>query len=199
MGLSLFTACGKDSDKDANNSNDSGTNNTSKNKETEKEGLPPNTRVIKVGKTFEMDMVKITLEEVWVSTYTKKNLEYILPEGHVFIFPHFIITNMNEGYKDMKNTDTSRLSFTTIGGCVAYVDGKEYKRTIESLMSYDKTAERGTKRQMDTSVNYGETARVFNAFIVPENWEQVEFVVNHMAYDRIIKEAFNFRYVVNNK
>ncbi|MCL1885570.1 MAG: hypothetical protein FWF98_02235 [Dehalococcoidia bacterium] len=186
LALSLMTACGE---------NSGGSNTVSSSPTTDNSGnnLPPNTKVIKVGKTFEKYGIKITLDEVWVSTYTKNNPAR-LPEGHVFLFPHFTITNTNEGYKDMKDTSITRLAFSSIGGCIAYIGGDEYKRTMDALMSYG-----GSAIQMDTYVNYNEAKKVFNAFIVPENWETVEFVVNHMMPDSVVNERLDFKYSVENK
>jgi len=199
--LTMLTACGgnssggskgNDGSKGDGESNSTGSSTSNSTGDTKKTDLPPDTKVIKVGETREAEGITITLDEVWVSTYTK--MPEKLPEGHVFLFPHFTITNMNEGYKDMSNTDTQRLSFTTAAGCVAYIGDEEYTRTLGALMAYE-----GEVRQMDTSVNYGDTVTVFNAFIVPANWDKVEFIVNQMNFDIVVKEQLNFSYVVENK
>ena len=194
--LTLLTACvGNNNRPSGGNANtsaasDGGSNGT--NNGAEKGALPPNTKVIKVGATQEASDITVTLDEVWVSSYAKSPAQ--LPEGHVFLFPHFTITNMNEQYKGITHPSINRLSFSTIGGCVAYIGDAEYKRTINALMAYE-----GEAIQMDTYVHYGETLTVFNAIIVPENWEKVELVVNQMNDYTGRIEQLNLRYVVENK
>jgi hypothetical protein len=199
LALSLLTACGDNGGENtAPPASDNGGGTQSTDGSAANDNLPPDTRVIAVGQTFERNGITVTLDEVWVSTYTKNNPER-LPEGHVFLFPHFTITNMNEGYKDKKKEDILNLSFSSIDGCIAYIGGVEYKRIMDALMSYDRTAARGTKIQMDVTVYYGETEKVFNAFIVPENWDKVEFAVSQMTPDGVVSEKLNFSYEVENK
>ena len=157
--------------------------------------LPPNTTVITVGQTFEKYGITITLDDVWVSTYTKTNPER-LPAGSVFLFPHFTITNMNAGYEGMSNTSITRLTFSSIGGCVGYIGDTEYKRPMDALYSYPNL---GKETQMDTYVNYGETVKCYNGFIVPETWTTIEFIVNHIRPDPMVPDALDFKYVVDNQ
>ena len=193
--LTMLTACGGNSSGGSKGNGEVNPTSSSAPKNTDDTttiDLPPNTKIIKVGETREAEGITITLDEVWVSSYAKR--PELLPEGHVFLFPHFTITNVNEGYKDMKDTDISRLSFSTIGGCVAFIGDEKYTRTINSLMGYE-----GKVKQMDTYVPYGETKIVFNAFIVPMNWGKVEFIVNHLTPDMVVMEKLNFSYVVEDK
>ena len=202
--LSLLAACGGNSgnntpsgDSNADNSSapasDSGSSGTnSKGNSAEKGALPPDTKVIKVGATQKASDITVTLDEVWVSTYVRKPGK--LPAGHVFLFPHFTITNMNEIYKGITHPSINRLTFTTSTGCVAYIGDEKYKFDLNALLSYA-----GEATQMDTYVDYGETLTVFNGFIVPENWETVELVVNQLNDHSGRIEQLNFRYVVVNK
>ena len=207
--LSLLTACGGVG---GNSNTPSGDNNTTttppasdnsgsakpNNSSDQKGGLPPNTRIIKVGQTLEGEGITVTLDEVWVSTHT--GVAGKLPEGHVFLFPHFTITNKNES--DISKSEG--IDFATGGGAViggvveigdnaAYIGDEEYRRSINALMAYD-----GPRQQMDVTVKYGETAEVMNAFIVPEEWETVTFLFNHMMSRRLIP-LINLTFEVKSK
>lgn len=150
---------------------------------------PSDTTVITVGITRELHGITVTLDYVWLST-EGKHPEY-LPAGDVYLFPHFTITNSNTDYQGLSNTSIERLAFTTFGGCIGHIGATEYKRTINDLMSYH-----GSLKQMDVSVNYGTTVKVFNAFHVPESWTTIEFTVNCMLPDSRIPSPLNFKYIV---
>ena len=152
-------------------------------------GLPPDTRVIPVGETQEAEGVSVTLDEVWVSTYCFD--PSYLPEGDVFLFPHFTITNMNESEYTIENNN--KMEFSTGNGCIGYIGGEEYRRTIKALMAYE-----GETKQMDVSIDYGATVKVMDAFIVPEDWESIEFAVDHnLPYQLVPKLVLKFE--VENK
>ena len=154
---------------------------------------PSDTTVIMVGTTHEAYGITVTLDYVWVSTAGK--YPNLLPAGNVYLFPHFTITNNNTAYQGLSTSSIERLAFSSIGGCVGHIGSTEYKRTLDDLMSYH-----GNKtliKQMDISVNYGQTVKVFNAFHVPASWTTIEFTVNHMTPDSRVPTPLNFKYTVN--
>ena len=51
---------------------------------------------------------------------------------------------------------------------------------------------------MDVSVDYGSTVKVMNAFIVPEDWETIKFVVDHSLSHQLVAKI-NLTFKVENQ
>ena len=76
--------------------------------------------------------------------------------------------------------------------CIAYVDGEEFKRSMDGLYSYG-----GDIVQLDLYVDHNTTAQAMTAFIIPEDWKELELVVNQ-GFDPAT-DPINLRFKVENR
>ena len=139
-------------------------------------------RVITVGQSREKDGITVKLEELILSK--DPGLFDPPPEGHVFLYPVFTITNLHQSEHP--------LYFMSGSSCIAYVDGEEFKRSMDGLYSYG-----GDIEQLDLYVDHNTTAQAMTAFIIPEDWKELELVVNQ-GFDPAI-DPINLRFKVENR
>ncbi|NLC96509.1 MAG: hypothetical protein GX675_02940 [Erysipelotrichaceae bacterium] len=166
--LCMLTACkGKDSKKSDDGENSASEKVSESTSDTTTTDLPPDTIVIKVGETQEAEGIIVTLDEVWVSTYQGR-YDY-LPEGHVYLFPHFTITNQNES-----SVKDNVFFSTSFGACTGWIGDNRYNSSLKGIIAYE-----GKTLQMDQDVEYDQTITAMSALIVPDDWEEIKLVVNH--------------------
>lgn len=140
------------------------------------------TGTISVGKTLERNGVTVTLKELILSD--DPGLFSPPPKDMVFLYPVFIIENQ------ILEEDAD-LYFSSGTSCKVYVDGgDEYLRSMDALYSYE-----GDIPQLDIDVAQGETVETMSAFIVPTDWESLEFRIERGFEPRI--EPLNMSFIVN--
>ena len=167
LALCLFTACGGGNTSAPPASSGASDDNA---KSKEKGALPPDTVRRVIGETKEAEGVVVTLDEVWVSTYSDPNFSPP-PEGHVYFYPHLTITN--KAY-DGKIKDA--LQFAGMGNYV-WIGDEKYGYSMNSLLAYV-----GDATQMDSTpvLNLGDTVTGMTGFTIPENWDKIRLVISHM-------------------
>jgi|LSQX01.2.fsa_nt_gb hypothetical protein len=89
------------------------------------------------------------------------------PDGMIFLYPIFTITN--------QVPQETQIDFASSSSCVLDVDGEEYTREINALLSYQ-----GDIDQLDMTVPFGETEQSMSGFIIPSDWKSITFYVNQM-------------------
>ena len=139
-------------------------------------------RVITVGQSQEKDGITVKLEKIILSK--DPGLFDPPPEDHVFLYPVFTITNLHQSEHP--------LYFMSGSSCIAYVDGEEFKRSMDGLYSYG-----GDIEQLDLYVDHNTTAQAMTAFIIPEDWKELELVVNQ-GFDPLI-DPINLSFKIENR
>lgn len=90
------------------------------------------------------------------------------PEGFIFMYP--VLTLKNE------RDDGLSIDFASSSSCVATVDGKEYTRSMDALLSYS-GKEMST---LDTTIDVGEIEQVHTGMVIPEDWKEIRFLVSQI-------------------
>ncbi len=139
-------------------------------------------RIITVELSQEKDGITVKLEKLILSK--DPGLFDPPPVDHVFLYPVFTITNLHKSEHP--------LYFMSGTSCIAYVDGEEFKRSMEGLYSYG-----GDIEQLDLYVDHNTTAQAMTAFIIPEEWNKLELVVNQ-GFDPLI-DPINLSFEIENR
>lgn len=139
-------------------------------------------RVIMVEQSREKDGITVKLEKLILSK--DPGLFDPPPENHIFLYPVFTITNLHQSEHP--------LYFMSGSSCIAYVDGEEFKRSMDGLYSYG-----GDIEQLDLYVDYNTTAQAMTAFVIPEDWKELELVVNQ-GFDPLI-DPINLSFEIGNR
>ncbi|NLA27623.1 MAG: hypothetical protein GX878_09545 [Firmicutes bacterium] len=138
--------------------------------------------VIMVGQSQEKDGITVKLEKLILSK--DPGLFNPPPEDHVFLYPVFTITNLHQSEHP--------LYFMSGSSCIAYVDGEEFKRNMDGLYSYG-----GDIEQLDLYVDHNTSAQAMTAFVIPEDWKEIELVVNQ-GFDPLI-DPINLSFKIENR